>query len=279
MSELEETKKNMPNKNEEYNTRIIVHSHAFQEKLAVSPEFADILRDVKKAAKIKCLKEEISSEKSERGWLEDKKTIAFDKGTNYENVQAPTLSEVSYEFYRRHKDDMADILGQDNLDFLNKLVQDYQQVMFLEVTSIEKYKNEYYKGSNDAYLIDEKLKDIEDHFNPKLQTNEILFLKTPLAKGIFPVSFNKELLLQKCKPNQKILLAQKELKDDEYGNLTQFDGYIYDGLLAPGRKYHRFYQSYGSSTAYNTVSITKAMQQKMHDTVPTNPLADKTPDR
>lgn len=242
------------NKDDEF-ADFIISSHLFQEKVAESPEFSDMLRDVKKAAKIYLLKENIFQKEQKKGKeygnisddiLEfndsdgnpydfDKGIINEDEAKNYDSLHEITKDAINNEFYRRNKDNLADVLGKENLSII-------KSVFDKSITC-------------DAIVLDDKCYRVEEgalRFGTtssyKHKNSQFVFIND-LCSGKLP------------EKGDKILLSAQAVTDAELGKLRKIDGY----MLKDG-KYVHFYQEYFTAqekrTVSNSLSVTKAIQQR-----------------
>ena len=204
-------------------------THLFQEKLAQSPEFSDILIDVITAMKLAVLRDKTKGTKDAPFYA---KKILEDKGTTYDTVDGTTLRLVSDEFYKRHTDDIGDILGEENLATLLRLKENNRHV---ECLNLYKYYGCYSFGGRSAFGA----------------VHNINILDT-LCDGVKP------------KVGDKILMTTNFLEDEEFGKLAKIDIYQYNN-----GKYKHFYQAYSPERDHDykdTVDITIAMQKKTQAT-------------
>ena len=244
----------------------VISSHLFQDIVAHSPEFSAILRDVKKAAKIYVLGENIFKkqrqkiiEQYENGgddlvlsaetiqkyanehvfdW--SKESIFKDKAKDYDLLHVETKKALRNEFYRRHKDDLPTLLGAENWRFLRNLFKQNDEALSAVLLQEERSPFKVPQGCL-KFKIKEDLKPVDDGFT---------FVKA-LCRG------------KQLQRGNKILLTGKAVKSKTFGELTKYDAFRYEN-----GKYEHFYQEYtqkGDRNMANTVNITKAIQQLSAD--------------
>ena len=237
----------------------IKESHTFQDVLSKSDEFADILKSVKKANKITLIKaklafqhdidkvkNELYGRPSDSNKKEPERVSERDEecarqivedGNTYDTIGGYTLRAVSDEFYRRHKDDLAEVLGKENLDALKR----------------QKEKNEFVNHIK----LDEFIAD---------RGGYVGFVYGTCFGSGGTIGFVGELCQgHKPKAGDRVLLTENFIEDAEFGKIEKRDAFVYEN-----GKYKHFYQEYSplrdGDTIEKIVDITKAMQQKSQST-------------
>ena len=233
----------------------IKESHTFQDLLSKSNEFADILKYVKKANHITLLKAKIAfkhdidkvrdklygrqdtenRKEPERvsEWDEERARTIVEDGNTYDSIDGHTLRAVSDEFYRRHKDDLGALLGEENFNTLKRFEEKNE---FTSHMKLDKFVMD--KGGHIGFV-----------YGTCFGSGGTIGFVGELCQG------------HKPKEGDRILLTENFLEDAEFGKVEKQDAYIYEN-----GKYKHFYQSYSplrdGNTVEQIVSITKAMQQK-----------------
>jgi hypothetical protein len=215
----------------------IVSSHMFQDCVAGhTEEFSAILNDLKKSARIAVLKDKIESQEFNFDDLLDNfmaYTLSDEKGTDYNSVTPETLSFISDEFYRRHKDDMESFLGKDKLALLKRIKEENEAFAFITVSDVKQNK---YRHCSDVNVTDYQGKHHDMFFADEFGTLE-------LKKG------------------DKLLFTVNTVDDPEFGKLRKRDVFKYDG-----NKYKHFYQIYypqkDKLQGADVRNITKAIRQR-----------------
>ena len=233
----------------------IKESHTFQEVLAKSDEFADILRSVKKANKITLMKAKVAfqhdidkvrdklygrpadnnKKEPERvsEWEEKCARQIVEDGNTYDTIGGYTSRAVSDEFYRRHKDDLAEVLGKENLDTLKR----------------QEEKNEFINHIKLDKLVVDRGGHVGFVYGTCFGSGGTIGFVGELCQG------------HKPKAGDKILLTENFIEDAEFGKIEKRDAFVYEN-----GKYKHFYQEYSplrdDNTVEKIVDITKAMQQK-----------------
>ncbi|MBP5399020.1 MAG: hypothetical protein J6Y53_01200 [Alphaproteobacteria bacterium] len=211
-------------------------THLFQEKLAQSPEFYDILHDVRTAMKLAVLRDRTRGTHDAPWYAMD---ILLDVGDTYNTVDGRTLRLVSDEFYKRHtvdKNNIADIMGQENLDTELKFKKNNQHVDYM---SLDEFV--YDEGGRSGFV-----------YATCFGSGGTMGFVNELCEGVKP------------KVGDKILMTTNFLEDEEFGKLAKIDIYQYNN-----GKYKHFYQAYSPERGHDykdTVDITIAMQKKTQAT-------------
>lgn len=201
-------------------------SHTFQDVLSRSPEeFSAILNHVKTEIRLAAIKGEAPCSAQD---------VILDKGTDYNSISSSTRRFVSDEFYNRHKDNLAAVLGQDNLDTIRRLEN---KNMFLDYVTLKERFGKTDGVSSFTY-------------------------ETCFGSG-GTVSFINELCKgTKLKAGDRLCITSNFLEDPEFDKLEKRDVYLYEG----GGKYKHCSQAYiplrDDITADKIVDVTKAVQAK-----------------
>ncbi len=214
----------------------VEQTHSFQEKLSQSPEFSDILHDVRTAMKLAVLRDRTRGTHDAPWYAMD---ILLDVGDTYNTVDGRTLRLVSDEFYKRHtvdKNNIADIMGQENLDTELRFKKNNQHVDYM---SLDEFV--YDEGGRSGFV-----------YATCFGSGGTMGFVNELCEGVKP------------KVGDKILMTSNFMDDDEFGGLEKRDVYLYNN-----GKYKHFYQAYLPLREYDVkdaVNTTKEMQKKTQAT-------------
>ena len=223
----------------------IVSSPRFQDCVAEhTEEFASILDNLKKSAKISSLKDKLSlqSEKDNPYMRYYSDVLAEEKGTDYNSVSAVTLGNVCKEFYRRYKDNMESFLGKEEFEALKKIAKENEEFGCVTMERVDNPKHGDYICTT------------ANEYAPAYNSS--------ISKAL---SFAKGLCKAEIKKGDRVLLTKNIVDDLELGKLVKEDAFMYEN-----GKYKHFYQAYypnkeGELTYADIIDTTKAMQHKTQD--------------
>ncbi len=189
----------------------IILSHPFQDRLA--EDFGDILREVK-ARLLREKAENAIHGTKEVSWGAD--SVLQDEGDDYNSVNNTTLYYVREAFYEKHKDNIEELIGMYNLNFIEKLGADYGSVMYTRLDEL------YYRNDGVAVFAREGTDGID---------GSISFIDE-LTKG------------KKLEEGDKLVVVRKKIQDENGEEIEEFRAYRYEN----GR-YTSCYEHYNPLTS------------------------------
>ena len=214
---------------------IIKESHLFQEKLSQSKLFPSYVAEVQRKQKKRLIGGYSGPLYMKDAYYANARAIVEDKGREHHTVDARTLNAISNEFYASNINNMDDLLGKENLESLNRIIDKNEFVDSMVLVKL------YEKRNGCTYF------EYKGYFD---RGSQITGFVDELCNGYKP------------KEGDKVMRTINSVEDEQFGNINQVDFFLYEG-----GKHKHVYRHYeplarGPRTVNGIVECTKAMQQK-----------------